>query len=520
MKITKYDLILCVISGVLFPVAFVIPYAGIISWFLIIPFFWAIENKSPWNAFRLGVLTGTIANAIGTYWLIGTLSRFGGFPDVVSFIFHLAISVYSGFYFAIFAYITTKLELFRKQGLLPALLIASIWTSIEFLFPFLFPYGITNSQADYLPLIQIFDLFGMYSLSFLIIFVNVTLLKVLKKLLEHNITPTLEILTSLILIILIISYGLWKIDLETKKIAEAPKIKVGIVQANFDILEKKQKNESTITERHKLMSHVLHSPELIIWPETAIQAWIPASQDFLINEGEIVIPQTKNSYFLVGGLSYKFNNEFSPEFSFDQNIDKFNTAFLTDPQGKILGRYNKIKLLLFGEYLPFTNYIPALKKISPASGDFTPGSDLEILEIKEKGIKIAPLICYEDIIPSFSRKFVKNGANLLVNITNDAWFGKSFEPYQHLSFSIPRAVETRRFLARATNTGISAIIDSVGRVTAKTGIFEQTTLEGQIAILDGEKTVYTKIGDVFPWGCLIFWLGFVLVTKLRGKINR
>ena len=520
MKITKYDLALSVISGVLFPVAFVIPFAGIISWFLLIPFFLAIENKSPWNAFRLGVLTGTIANEIGTYWLIGTLSRFGGFPHVVSFIFHLAISIYSGFLFAIFAYIATKLGLFRKQGLISALLIASIWTSLEFLFPFLFPYGITNSQADYLPLIQIFDLFGMYSLSFLIIFVNVTLMRLLKKLLDHNITPTLEILTSLILIILIISYGLWKIDLETKKIAEAPKIKLGIVQANFDILEKKQKNESTITERHKLMSHVLNSPELIIWPETAIQAWIPASQDFLINEGELAIPQTKKTYFLVGGLSYRIkSNEFSPDSEFDQNIDKFNTAFLTDPQGRILGRYNKIKLLLFGEYLPFTKYIPALKKISPASGDFTPGSNLEILEIKEKGIKIAPLICYEDIIPSFSRKFVENGANLLVNMTNDAWFGKSFEPYQHLSFSIPRAVETRRFLARATNTGISAIIDSVGRVTAKTGIFEQTTLEDQIAILDGEKTLYTKIGDVFPWGCLIFWIGFVLITKFRRRFS-
>src|SRR3990170_2997002 len=202
MKITKYDIALSVISGVLFPVAFVIPYAGIISWFLLIPFFLAIENKSPWNALRLGVLTGTIANAIGTYWLIGTLSRFGGFPHIVSVIFHLAISIYSGFLFAIFAYITAKLGLF----------------------------------------------------------VNVTLMRVLKKLLEHDITPTLEILTSLILLIIIISYGLWKIDLETKKIAEAPKIKVGIVQANFDILEKKQKNESTITERHKLMSHLLNSP--------------------------------------------------------------------------------------------------------------------------------------------------------------------------------------------------------------------------------------------------------------------
>src|SRR3972149_7678156 len=175
MKITKYDIALSVI-----------PYAGIISWFLLIPFFLAIENKSPWNALRLGVLTGTIANAIGTYWLIGTLSRFGGFPHIVSVIFHLAISIYSGFLFAIFAYITAKLGLFRKQGVISALLIASVWTSLEFLFPFLFPYGITNSQADYLPLITIFDLFGMYSLSFLFVFVTVTLMRVLKRQLEHS----------------------------------------------------------------------------------------------------------------------------------------------------------------------------------------------------------------------------------------------------------------------------------------------------------------------------------------------
>jgi apolipoprotein N-acyltransferase len=518
MKITKYDLILSVISGVLFPVAFVIPYAGVLSWFLLIPFFLAIENKSPWNAFWLGVLTGAIANSIGMYWLVGTLSRFGGFPHIVSFFFQLAISIYSGLLFAIFAYIVTKLGLFKKPGILSALLIASVWASVEYLFPFLFPYGIANSQADYLPLIQILDLFGMYSLSFLIIFVNVTLMRVLKKLLEDNPTPAIEILTSTALLILVIIYGYWKIGIETKRIAEAPKIKVGIVQANFDMTEKMQKNEKILTERHRVMSHVFNSPDLIIWPETAIQAWFPVSQDLLINDGELVIPETKESYFLVGGLSYRIKiDEFGSTSELDENIDKFNTAFLTDPQGKILGRYNKIELLLFGEYLPFTRYIPALKKVSPASGDFTPGKNLDILEIPEKGIKIAPLICYEDIIPSFSRKFVEKGANLLVNITNDAWFGKSFEPYQHLSFSIPRTVETRRFLARATNTGISALIDSVGRVTAKTGIFEQTTLEGEIAILEGEKTLYTKIGDVFPLVCLAFWVGFLLIVKLMGK---
>ncbi|MGH7888918.1 MAG: apolipoprotein N-acyltransferase, partial [Thermodesulfobacteriota bacterium] len=320
----------------------------------------------------------------------------------------------------------------------------------------------------------------------------------------------LEVITSLALIALTISYGFWKIGIEERKIAEAPKIKVGIVQANFDFFEKKENNENTISERHKSMSGALNSTDLIIWPETAIQAWIPVSSRFLVDKGEIVVPQIKGTYFLVGGLSYKINKTDKDEIT-DRDIERFNTAFLTDSQGRILGKYNKIMLLLFGEHLPFASYFPSLKEISPASGDFTPGNELNILEIKEKGIKIAPLICYEDIIPSFSRKFVEKGANLIVNITNDAWFGRSTAPYQHLLISIPRAVETRRYLIRATNTGVSAVVDPLGRVVAQTEIFNQATLETEVGIMNGDKTLYTRIGNAFAWGCLAFWVGFALI---------
>ncbi|HEX3033800.1 MAG TPA: apolipoprotein N-acyltransferase [Thermodesulfobacteriota bacterium] len=511
-QITKYDLLLSIISAVLFPIAFTIPYAGIIAWFLLIPFFMALENKSAWNGFKLGLLTGTIANAVGSYWIIGTIYRFGGFPYPISFLFHLILSAYSGLLFAIFAYITTRLNLFRKPGLLSALLIAAVWTSLEFLFPYLFPYGITNTQANYLPLMQIYELFGMYSLSFLIVLVNVTLMRLVKRILGQYQFPTSEVAASLILLVLVIAYGFWKIEVVDKQIAEARKIKVGIVQANFDFDEKNENNQETVTRKHKLMSEGFNSPDLIVWPETAIQAWFPVSSDFLVKDGEVAIPQTEGSYFLVGGLSYKIQGNTSDGIS-DEEIVKFNTAFLTDPQGEILGRYNKIKLLLFGEYLPFSKYFPTIKAISPATGDFTPGYELNLLEIEEKDIKIAPLICYEDIIPSFSRKLVNRGANLIVNMTNDAWFGRSVEPYQHLVVSIPRAVETRLYLIRATNTGISAIIDPVGRIVAKTEIFEQTTVEEEVGIMDGEKTLYTKIGNVFPWGCLVFWIGFVVITK-------
>ncbi|HXG31231.1 MAG TPA: apolipoprotein N-acyltransferase [Thermodesulfobacteriota bacterium] len=511
--IKKHDLILSVISGALYPAAFMVPQAGVLSWFLLVPFFISIEKKSPWSALRLGTLMGTIANTIGTYWIIGTLSRFGGFPLAVSALFHLVLSTYSGLSIGLFAYVTTRLHLFEKGGLISALVIAAVWTSVEFLFPYLFPYGITNSQASYTPLIQIFDLFGMYSLSFLIVLVNVTLVRLLKRFLENTRTPSLEIAASLILLTLVIVYGLLKVDVENKKIVEAPKIKVGIVQANFDFFEKNENNEDEISKRHISMSGALGSPDLIVWPETAIQAWIPASSDLLADDGKTVIPHIEGSYFLVGGLSYSIRKSGTDGSISDADIEKFNTAFLTDSGGRILGRYHKIKLLLFGEYLPFTRYIPALKKLSPASGDFTPGNKLDLFEIREKGLRIAPLICYEDIIPSFSRRFVKEGANLIVNITNDAWFGRTTAPYQHLLLSIPRAVETRRYLVRATNTGVSAIIDPVGRVVAKTEIFKPVTLEGEIGIMNGEKTLYTKTGDVFSWGCLAFWLGFGVVTR-------
>jgi apolipoprotein N-acyltransferase len=520
MKITKIDLLLSGTSGVLFPIAFIVPYGWILAWFLLVPLIISLENKSPGNAFRLGLLAGTVTNVVGTYWIIGTLVRFGGYPYVVSALFHLILSMYSGLSFALFAYISAKLGLFQKPGLLSALLIASVWTSVEFLFPYLFPYGITNSQASFIPMIQIYDLFGMYSLSFLIVLVNVTLTRLIKSFREASPKPILEIITSLALALLTISYGLWKIGIEDQKIADAPRIKVGIVQANFDFFEKNEDNEDAISERHRSMSQSLDSPDLVIWPETAVQAWIPLSSDSLSDDGKSIVPQVDGTYFMVGGLSYSIN-KVSPDGTIsEEDINQFNTAFLTDPQGKILGRYHKIKLLLFGEYLPFSKYIPSLKKLSPATGDFIPGSELNLFEIKEKDVKIAPLICYEDIIPSFSRRFVNEGANLIVNLTNDAWFGRSTAPYQHLLLSIPRAVETRRYLIRSTNTGISAVIDPVGRIVADTGIFEQATLEEEVGIMDGEKTLYTRTGDIFSWGCLVFWVGFTVITKFSATKTR
>ncbi len=514
-KINRRDFILCSITGALFPLTFMVAYLGVLSWVLLIPFFLAIEKKSSRDAFILGVLTGIIVNFIGAYWLVGTLSRFGGFPIIISFIFIVILSAYSGLSLGIFSYIAARFGFFRRQGIVSALLIASLWTSVEFLFPFLFPYAIGNTQADYIPIIQIVDLFGIYALSFIIVIANVTVMRTLKLLTRSGRVPTLEAIAALVLITLTLSYGYWKIKQVNKGIAEADKIKIGMVQANFDFLEKTENLEPIVTERHKQMSRGLESADVIIWPETALQAWFPTSSDHLMVRGEMGVPSMEGKYFIVGGMSHTLANPDSG-ITTEENITAYNTAFLTDSNGLILGRYHKIKLLLFGEYLPFAKYFPFLKRISPASGDFTPGDELNLLSIKEKSVRIAPIICYEDIIPSFSRKFVNKGANLIVNITNDAWFGKTIAPYQHLFISIPRAIETRKYLVRSTNTGISAIIDPVGRVVQKTDTFVQTNVEGEVGIMEGEKTLYVKIGDVFPIACLIFLLGFTAVERLYG----
>ncbi len=278
---SRLDLALAALTGILYPLTFMIPYSGILSWVLLVPLFCAISGKTPRNAFKLGLLAGTLSNLIGTYWLIGTLSRFGGFPIPVSVIFIVILSAFSGLSYALFSYIVTRLGFMRRPGLLSALLVAAVWTSVEYFFPFLFPYGIGNSQADYIPVVQIFDLFGVYALSFIIVLVNVAITRAIMRR-GGSPFPVREAALSAVLVAAAIAYGYVRIGQVDAEIARAPKLKIGMVQANFDFLEKSESQEDIVTEKHKEMSLELTDVDLIIWPETAIQAWFPTDTNYLV----------------------------------------------------------------------------------------------------------------------------------------------------------------------------------------------------------------------------------------------
>jgi apolipoprotein N-acyltransferase len=195
----------------------------------------------------------------------------------------------------------------------------------------------------------------------------------------------------------------------------------------------------------------------------------------------------------------------------------FNTAIATDAHGDVTGRYDKQFLLAFGEYLPFGDTFPILYKWSPHSGRFSAGTSLEpvTLKIGDQEHKVSVLICYEDILPGFTNRAVSHAdPELLVNITNDAWFGDTTEPWEHLALAQFRAIEHRRYLVRATNSGVSAIVDPVGRVTQHTKTFVEDSQLGVIHWLKS-GTVYEMLGDG-PW--YLVTLGIVIASfRKRGS---
>ena len=279
-------------------------------------------------------------------------------------------------------------------------------------------------------------------------------------------------------------YGFVRMRSVDATVAAAPPVKVGIVQDNMPLFDRK-----TSVAVHKRLTRELREAgvELVVWSEAAItRSFLEPRYENDVRAGltaDLGIPT------IVGTVLHRPGNG-------GERGRSFNTALMAGEDGTILGRYDKQFLLMFGEYLPFGETIPILYKWSPNSGRFTPGESIEPLPWHDH--RIAALICYEDILPSFVNKVVGHGnPDLLVNMTNDAWFGDSTEPWIHLALAKLRAVEHRRYLVRATNSGVSAIVDPVGRLIAHGATFATEKVVGEVRFLRA-STVYETIGDI-PW---------------------
>jgi apolipoprotein N-acyltransferase len=232
----------------------------------------------------------------------------------------------------------------------------------------------------------------------------------------------------------------------------------------------------------------------MVWPETAVPF-------FLRREPELgarvrALAAATGVPMLVG----------SPDLGADGLL--YNSAFLIGTDGRLMGRYDKRHLVPFGEYVPLQRVFFFLDKLVTGIGDFGRGGSATVF-VGDSG-RFSVMICYEVIFPAEVRGFTRAGAQFLVNITNDAWFGRSGAPYQHLAMAAIRAVENGSYLIRAANTGVTAIIAPTGEILGQTPIFTEATLTGTIRLRQ-RHTPYVRYGDVVAWGCLVFLVGYTLV---------
>ena len=264
---------------------------------------------------------------------------------------------------------------------------------------------------------------------------------------------------------------------------------------------------SQTIERHQKLSRKALYPDtrLLIWPESSTPFYFQSEKDY--QEAIFDIIRDKDVFLLLGSPSMEVR---------EGRLYNYNSAFLLSPLQKVAGKYDKIHLVPYGEYIPLKHFFPFINKMVAGIGDFSSGDSISLLGLPEASFGV--LICYEIIFPDLTRRFVKQGAQFLVNITNDAWFGKTSAPHQHLSMAVVRAIENRRYIARAANTGISAFIDATGEIKSASALFTESFLTGTIGIMD-MKTFYTTYGDVFALiSSLVslLMLSYALLRKWKG----
>lgn len=500
-QIAEKKNLLAILSGFLLTASFPPFKTGWLIFFSIIPLLISIQGEGPKRAFKLGIITGLTHYVTLIYWIINVLSTYGGLNLIVSICVLLLLSLYLSIYTGIFSALTCILN----ESRIKIFLFAGIWVALEYIrtiFLTGFPWGLLgHSLYSRLSLIQIVDITGVYGPSLIIVAINVCMFELLIRYRDFF-KNRYFIIESFLLVALVTASIIYGKDALTRYSSAKPEttlINTAIIQGNIDQAVKWDESfqGETINKYINLSKSSLKTvPDIIVWPETAVPLFFQDENP--LTEGLYDLVKEGNIHLIFGSPAYKRDGD---------RIMYYNTAWYISPEGEIKGQYNKKHLVPFGEYVPFQEYLPFVNRLVPSAGDFSRGDSTDPLLLGK--IPTGILICYEAIFPDLARQQVKKGAAILINITNDAWFGYSSAPYQHLFISVFRAIENRRPLIRSANTGISAIVDPTGNVTAQGDIFTEEVLTGKVS---GYKdiTFYSHYGDIFALSITIICLLVIL----------
>lgn len=476
------------VSGLLYYVAFPpldLWPAGLLVWLL---FRLALEGRSPKQALRMGLTGGTFMVFLGFYWLIGMLEVFSGFPLAACVFFALVVCVYQAGRFGMMAWTFARAT---QRGWNAHWVFVAAFVASELAFPLLFPWYFGVCFHTVPAFTQVADLGGAIFVGVPVCGFSMALAELVIARLRRRAVSKPTLALGFGGLALALGYGAVRIAQTDARVAAAPAVEVGMVQGNLGLKQKRLGGLGPLALHKKLTAELRAAgAEMVVWSETSVSSAV--DERHYAEEIQRRYSQDLGVPTILGTVIRKPGEE----------IDwLFNSAVSTNAEGKVTARYDKHFLLMFGEYLPFGDTFPILYKWSPNSGKFTPGTHLDPLIIEHQGVarKVGTLICYEDIKPGFTNDVVReSNPDLLVNISNDAWFGDTSEPWEHFALAKLRAVEHRRYLVRSTNSGVSGVVDPVGRTVTHTGVFEEKVSRATVRWLSG-ATVYEILGDKLGW---------------------
>jgi len=491
------DSALALLSALLLALAFPTFDLSWLAFAGLAPLLMATRRVAPWRAAWLGLLSGTVFFTINLFWLTHAMAVYGHIPRILAVGLLTLLAVFLGAYTAAFAGVWAWVA--PKSLLGQILLPPTLWTALEFVRTYAltgFPWGfLAYTQAGNLPLIQMAAWTGMYGVSWLLVLYNAALTAALNR----SIPPFRRVMAVIVSTGVVSS--LWFLGADRLGLPDGGRpFRVAALQGNVPQDMKWLPGiREDILQRYERLSLDAGGarPTLIVWPETAIPYLLALNAPI---RGRVeALARKTGSQLLVGAVDAELASP--PRY--------FNSAFQVAPDRGIVAKYDKVHLVPFGEYVPLRPLLGLVDKLTQgAVGDFQAGQDYTVFDLGEARFGVT--ISYEVYFPGQVRRYIQRGADFLVNITNDAWYGRTAAPYQHLAMAVFRAVENNAYLVRAANTGISAVVHPTGRVLAASDLFEERIVVQTIRTRSAD-TFYTRYGDAFAWLSLLGAMAIILV---------
>ncbi|MCP4713815.1 MAG: apolipoprotein N-acyltransferase [Deltaproteobacteria bacterium] len=484
------DAALALLSGLILIVLF--PNFGLneLAWISLVPLLAAVQSKEPSKGFLLGALAGAVFHLGLIYWVTVSMTVYGKLHPLLSGLVLLVLALFLGLFVGVTVWLSCVVKKYVQLDIV--LTLPFFWTTMEWVKSWFltgFPWEhLGYSQFEVLPLIQIADVAGVYGISFVLVTVNCALYALVRGMLSDKQNAVKLPVVAVLLLSVTLGYGYLRLqDIDA---VAGEQLRVAVVQPNIsqDVKWDPAYLEKSLDVFKRLtLESAAERPDLIVWPESATPFFYQSEEGY--QERVAALLGQVDTHLVFGSPAWEMQLG-SPVF--------YNSALLLSPAAEVIGKYDKMHLVPYGEYVPLQALFPFINKLVEGIGDFRPGREVVNLELPAG--PFGTVICYEIIFPGLVRKFAEQGARFLVNITNDAWFGNTSAPYQHLSMAAMRAVESRRYLVRAANTGISAVIRPDGRIVAQTKLFTEAVLPAMIKCRS-DLTIYAVYGDVFAWGC-------------------